>query len=385
MDGRLSSVVIAALAAIALLADGASAANKAPNFKIAKVYNAPVSEIKSLADLRGKVVFLDFWATWCGPCVAGIPRMNRLAESFKDQPVIFISVTDESPDVIGPYLKTHEMKTWVGVDEAKSSFKAYQVTTRPEGFLIGKKGELLARIYPDHLQESQLRDAIAGKSAPPIGGVDMSPSNFGATPSKSLFELSISSPSGETIWMTGRDTLEAHSRSFIGAVASIWDVDETQIIAEHPPVESLNFRMHSSSETFAMTRDLMKRAIQSTFGVTATPESKQTEVYLLALSTAAQAPRPSPGTLGLKTGIMSSGGGRLVGKATMANFARALWGTAGRPVIDDTGLSGEYFIDLEWHKDDSDFAQALATVGLRLVPARRKVEYIRFETAASRK
>ena len=96
-----------ALAAVLLVPAAAASAKKAPEFKIAKVFNAPVSEVKSLASLKGKVVFLEFWATWCGPCVAGVPRTNRLLDSLKGEPVVFLAVTDEPADMIAAYLTPH--------------------------------------------------------------------------------------------------------------------------------------------------------------------------------------------------------------------------------------------------------------------------------------
>jgi thiol-disulfide isomerase/thioredoxin len=162
--GYIRQMKISMLCA-ALLAAPAFAAPKAPNFKIASVQNAPVAKIGGLADLKGKVVFLEFWATWCQPCVAGIPHVNRVIDSVKGEPVVFLSVTDEPADMIETFRKTHEMKAWVGVDEARSSLKAFHVLSRPAGYLIGKDGTLLASIFPDDLKEKDLRDAVAGKFA----------------------------------------------------------------------------------------------------------------------------------------------------------------------------------------------------------------------------
>ncbi|MFI5363075.1 MAG: TlpA family protein disulfide reductase [Elusimicrobiota bacterium] len=157
--------MIKAFLLAAALAVPSFAAPKAPDFKIARVLNAPVSELKGLAGLKGKVVYLEFWATWCAPCVAGIPHMNRLVDAFKGEPVVFLSVTDEPAAKIEAFIKTHEMKAWVGV-EAESAVKAYGVESRPAGFLIGKDGTFLAEISPQQLTEQELRDALAGTFAP---------------------------------------------------------------------------------------------------------------------------------------------------------------------------------------------------------------------------
>lgn len=53
-------------------------------------------KLLSLADCKGKVVFLNFWATWCPPCIAEMPSINRFYEQFKDKDVVFIMVDADS-------------------------------------------------------------------------------------------------------------------------------------------------------------------------------------------------------------------------------------------------------------------------------------------------
>jgi thiol-disulfide isomerase/thioredoxin len=58
-------------------------------------------ELTQLSTLRGKVVVLDFWATWCGPCVASFPQVRELAEHYKDSPVVVLGVTSLQGQVHG--------------------------------------------------------------------------------------------------------------------------------------------------------------------------------------------------------------------------------------------------------------------------------------------
>lgn len=362
-----------------LLAAPSSAAPKAPEFKIAKVLNAPVVEIKSLASLKGKVVYLEFWATWCGPCVAGIPRSNRIIEALKGEPFVFLAVTDEPADKIAAYMKTHEMKAWVGIDEAKSSVKAYKNLGRPDGYLIGKDGALLARIFPDHLQESEVRDAIAGRFVPkPVAFADEDGPEAARPKGKAFFELEVSSASGKGALTLGDDGIEGNGLPFAFMLSYIWNVEEEQFLIDEKPVETFAFRLKTTRAGFEKGREALKLAVESALGFVVVPELKEADAYLLSLSTEPGASRPQAAEPGMKSRIMGSGAGRLFGKATMPGFAKALWGGARRPVIDDTGLTGEYFLDLEWNGNDAAaLDRALAATGLRLVPARRQVEFLR--------
>jgi len=66
----------------------------------------------TLHALAGKAVVLEFWATWCAPCVAAIPHLNELATQFKDRPVVFLSVSDETPSVVEAFLQKHPIDGW---------------------------------------------------------------------------------------------------------------------------------------------------------------------------------------------------------------------------------------------------------------------------------
>jgi uncharacterized protein (TIGR03435 family) len=364
----------------ALLAAPASAAPKAPNFKVAVVRNAPAAKIYGLSDLKGKIVYLDFWATWCQPCVAGIPRTNRLIDSLKGQPVVFLSITDEPADVIEKFQKTHEIKSWVGIDEAGSVIKAYHVVGRPTGYLIGKDGALLAEIAPEDLNEGDVRSAIAGLFVPKPVAWAGAPKNQAAVAAaeKPYFEVRISPASGEPTLISGDDGLEARSLDFASNVAWIWKMERDQVLVDSAPVAGFNFSLKSPRGGIEGGRELLKSAVQSAFHVTVAPEKRETDALVLTLSAAKDSPRPKLGAEGVKSGLMASGGGRLLGKAPMSEVAHSLWMSLQMPVIDETGLKGDYDFDLEWkYGDRAALDGLLASQGLTLVPARRTVEFLR--------
>ena len=89
-----------ALLAASALPEGGDApiprvGDRAPEISLKKLLQAPSEAEARLEALRGKVVVLEFWATWCGPCVSSLVHLSRLAERFKDKPVSIIAISSE--------------------------------------------------------------------------------------------------------------------------------------------------------------------------------------------------------------------------------------------------------------------------------------------------
>ena len=97
-----------------------------------------------LSDQKGKVVLLDFWATWCGPCVAALPQMVKLFEKYSNnQNVVFQSVdVDESEQTIKEFLSKKNYSFNILLANGTDVQKDYEVTGIPTLFIIDKKGKI---------------------------------------------------------------------------------------------------------------------------------------------------------------------------------------------------------------------------------------------------
>lgn len=118
---------------------------KAPELELHQALQTPGDIVPTLASLHGRLVVLEFWATWCGGCVAAIPHLNEIAEQVKDQPITFLSVTDEDAGIVKAFLLKRTMKSWIGVDKDGATFALYGVLGRPQTLLIDGDGVLRAR------------------------------------------------------------------------------------------------------------------------------------------------------------------------------------------------------------------------------------------------
>ena len=101
----------------------------------------------SLNAFRGKVVFLNFWATWCGPCRAEIPSMEKLYTELKDQGFTIVAVnSQESAEQVSAFVQEMGMSFPVLLDSAGKAGATYTVRAIPTTYIIDPQGSIRGRM-----------------------------------------------------------------------------------------------------------------------------------------------------------------------------------------------------------------------------------------------
>ena len=113
----------------------------APDFEITMFDGSVVK----LADLKNKVVLLNFWATWCPPCRKELTRVEKdIIEKFKGQPFVFLPVSrGEKRETVAEFREKMGYTFPMGLDPDSLNYKKYAVTYIPRNFLIGKDGKVV--------------------------------------------------------------------------------------------------------------------------------------------------------------------------------------------------------------------------------------------------
>jgi thiol-disulfide isomerase/thioredoxin len=95
----------------------------------------------NLQEAKGKVVLINFWATWCPPCIAEMPSLQKLYDDYKDK-VTFLFVTGDGLSDINPFMEKREYSFEVYRPESKYP-AVFNVTSIPRTFLIDKEGNII--------------------------------------------------------------------------------------------------------------------------------------------------------------------------------------------------------------------------------------------------
>jgi peroxiredoxin len=98
-----------------------------------------------LQDLRGKVVLVNFWATWCPPCRKEMPDLNALYNRFKDRGFVVLAISDEEATKVAPFIEERKIDYPILLDPGRKMNDLFQVEGIPKSFVYDRSGKMVAQ------------------------------------------------------------------------------------------------------------------------------------------------------------------------------------------------------------------------------------------------
>jgi uncharacterized protein (TIGR03435 family) len=365
----------------------------APPLTANHILGAPPETKIDWPSLRGKAVVVEFWATWCVPCIAEIPVLNALQASVDPDKVQFISITDEDPAVIQKFLVTHPIDGIVAIDTSSKTFEAYGIAGRPATVVVGPDGRIVSEnAHPEMLSAAKLLAIANGQPVklsdanspaafdPKIlaqrDAVLKQPFNAPATGS-ALFEISLTpgDPGDGHIMQRGPgqyDITNVDLKTLLDFAAHL-PASRTTFPTPLPDTQ-YNLHVQAPNADPVQLAHAVELAIVTAAHLHVERHTADADALVLTAIAGAQAhfdTTPAAGMAFYNPGTKSL----MCMHATAAQIGGALQKSFNKPVVDESGLKGTFSDSISMEPADlAATNKALAQAGLQLIPARRPIE-----------
>ena len=350
----------------------------APDLKLRRLEGTTAGTEITLSSLKGKVVVLEFWATWCLPCIASFPHLSTVR---KERPnVEFLAVTAEDPARVAAFLKTrNDVQVPIVMDTSGTSLATYGIGTIPHTVVIDKQGKIAAITEPDKLTAEAL-DAVAEGRDPKLPlKVDVAAKFDEPDPTAKVRVIIRGSNSTGTASQTWPHRFV--SDGAVPQVAYQKAYDTSFFRSEfNIPKEELEARFYFDvSVPPDKKEDLMptlRSALQTAFGYKVSREMRPKKVYVLRQKQGAAlkvTKSTSPPMSFFKHNGMTAKG------STMAFVAEFLESVLRGIVVDETKLEGTYDFETKWVPGNKEsMLKSYEELGLELVEETRNIEILIF-------
>lgn len=145
---------MAVILALAITYPAGGKSESAPGFSLPSLSD---DQVIRLSDLKGNVVYIDFWASWCGPCRQSLPLYESMNQSFSDESFSLVAINlDEDREDALRFLKQHPVSYLVAFDPMGESAIAWSVKAMPSSFLVDRDGAIVrewAGFKPSHIED----------------------------------------------------------------------------------------------------------------------------------------------------------------------------------------------------------------------------------------
>jgi thiol-disulfide isomerase/thioredoxin len=364
----------------------------APPLDTLKLLQAPPEARADWPSLKGKVVVLEFWATWCSPCVASLPHLNQLVESLDPTKFQFISIDDEDLHSVQTFLTKKKMSGWVGIDASGGVFGLYGVESRPTTIIIDGNGKIVAVTEIDSVSPADLHAVAEGKNVAfkPVMEITEASAPSNPDTERSLLAVSVSKASPDAKMViakhppTGTDLLGEDAD---GLMTDVFNIFGNRYVLKAPlPEGRYDLRVNSVDVPQTAIDSVVQQAVLAALHLQVQPKTLTKPVYILRATDASKKLlSQSASTHAVKRGYWH--GKFILMNGTMDDLAYVLATGLENPVLNETGIDGTYDARFEVAGGDVDSLNAVLkeTLGLELVPGKQEMPITVLEVSEQEK
>lgn len=365
---------------------------KVPNIAFKQLLNDPQTQ-SNLYDYTEEVIILDFWATWCTPCISSFPKMSELQETFGKR-VKVIAVTDESTERIEMFLKNKPQQFTVAIDNDKTINSYFKHVYIPHYVILDKNKVVKAIVDSDFITKENITKLIAGEEIAfeeKKENIRFDPNRPLGTTDKAIVYQStllpynpdlqgmsnLGSPSTNRVFMLNTTFTSMLQRAYQ------YSYNRTKEKLKHPekytftPENRYSYEMIYPAYLYEQRLELVKNEIKALSGLSATIETQPTDVYVLQKipntnkSIPISSKKPNPNA------FVRYGEGITLQGEPMERLRAYYEEVLQFPVIDETGYENLYDIEVKWFEENPTQGLAeLTKYGLELKKAKRPIDFL---------
>ncbi len=359
-----------------------------PNYTFTDILNSEENEI-SLNDLKGKTVILEFWATWCGPCIPAMKKLDSLQNEFKDD-IEIITISSENNNRLQKFIKSSNTSLRVVSDSIHTANFKYKVI--PHSIIIDKNGIVRAITSPVNVNKEVIENLITNNEI----DLDLK-DDFYLDPNLEVKTIKTVANSNYRIELESFDQekrggsrilkdpegningIEMWNSTIPRLYQTLFDIAspsrmiyKDSLSEDDFPYEKehqYNLIIEVSDKYQEKWREIGVKFLNENFDINSKMGVDSLECYVLKSvdNSIKQSEAESTEYMFMGTILNTK-------KIKMSQLAEYLENFTPIPVLDKTNLNGEYDIDLEWQAEDPKTIHSeLEKYGLELVRAEGKL------------
>lgn len=354
--------------------------------------NAPV-KTTSLSQLKGKVVIIEFWATWCGGCIVAMPHLKKLQEKYPDE-IRILSVSYETPKRIRQFLKVKPTEVWFATDTALTVSNAFPHRLIPHTVLISPDGKLVANTSPEQVTEAVIESlinqqpvTIKQKTDSELTVEDILNKDFYAADTvkkRLMVQPKIKgAPGFSTSYIDNKIFIGRRITAVNCTISNLYRIaygnfPYTRTVDKIPADKNETYCVDIIVENKAELLPQLRKELFTLFDVHGEIKSELREVYVLKITDPEKVKKIPLNASGEKT-YYARHGEVDQQSMTLADLADYLetFGTSSLPVVDETQNTSKFDIKFSFQPEDPEsLKNVLADMGLTLEKTRKKINLL---------